>query len=59
LGLTQNEFIDLCILCGCDYTSNITGMGPITAYKYLTENKNIEGVLRKIKNENMNPKKKK
>lgn len=34
-------------------------MGPVTAYRYLLENKNIEGVLRKIKNENMNPKKKK
>lgn len=34
-------------------------MGPVTAYKYLKENKNIEGVLRRIKNENMNPKKKK
>jgi hypothetical protein len=34
-------------------------MGPVTAYKYLQECKNIEGVLRRIKNENMNPKKKK
>lgn len=34
-------------------------MGPSTAYKYLVENKNIEGVLRRIKNENLNAKKKK
>jgi len=34
-------------------------MGPITAYKYLTESKNIEGVIRRVKNENMMGKKKK
>lgn len=34
-------------------------MGPATAYRYLVENKNIEGVLRRIKNENMKPNKKK
>lgn len=34
-------------------------MGPATAFKLLIENKNIEGVLRKIKNDNMNPRKKK
>lgn len=34
-------------------------MGPVTALRYIIENKNMEGVLRKIKNENLNPKKKK
>ena len=32
-------------------------MGPITAYKYLSENKNIEGVIRRIENENLRKKK--
>lgn len=59
LGLTIEEFVDLCILCGCDYTGTILGMGPVTAYKYLTECKNIEGVLRRVKNESMCGKKKK
>lgn len=59
LNISREEFVDLCILCGCDYTGSIGGMGPSTAYKYLIECKNIEGVLRRIKNENMNPKKKK
>ena len=27
LGLSQEEFVDLCILCGSDYTSTITGIG--------------------------------
>ena len=59
LGITYKEFVDLCILCGCDYTPNIIGMGPVTALKYLNECKDIEGVLRRVKTENMNPKKKK
>ena len=25
LGLTKEQFIDMCILCGCDYTSTIRG----------------------------------
>jgi len=31
LGLTMEKFIDVCILCGCDYTTNIAGIGPIKA----------------------------
>ena len=27
LGLTQDQFIDLCILCGCDYCGTIKGAG--------------------------------
>ena len=49
LKLTNIEFVDLCILCGCDYTHTIGGLGPVTGYKLLKENKNIEGVLEKIK----------
>jgi flap endonuclease-1 len=31
LGLTHNQFVDLCILLGCDYCDNIKGIGPKTA----------------------------
>ena len=33
LGLTMDEFIDVCILCGCDYCENIKGIGPVSAVK--------------------------
>jgi flap endonuclease-1 len=33
LKLNMDSFIDLCILCGCDYTSTIPKVGPVTAYK--------------------------
>jgi len=44
--MTMAEFIDLCILCGCDYTKHIKGVGPIKAFKYIKEHKTIEEVLK-------------
>jgi len=49
LGMTMDEFIDMCILCGCDYTSTIRGIGPKKAYNFLKEHKNIEGVVEAVK----------
>jgi len=51
--------VDLCILCGCDYTTNIPGIGPIKAFKFIEECKTIEEVIKKIEKENENPAKKK
>jgi len=45
----MEEFIDLCILCGCDYTKNIGGIGPVKAFKFIKDEKTIEGVLDMIK----------
>lgn len=28
LELTHEKFVDLCVLCGCDYTGSIKGIGP-------------------------------
>lgn len=36
------KFIDLCIMCGCDYNKNISRVGPMTAYKKLDEYGSIE-----------------
>jgi flap endonuclease-1 len=46
LNLDMAQFIDLCILCGCDYTDSIKGIGPVKALKLIQEHKNIEGVLK-------------
>ncbi|GJP29130.1 hypothetical protein CLOM_g11318 [Closterium sp. NIES-68] len=48
LSLTMDEFIDLCILCGCDYCDSIRGVGPTTALKLIRQHKNIESILEKI-----------
>jgi flap endonuclease-1 len=45
LGLTMDQFIDLCILLGCDYTSKIPGIGPQKAFEGIVAHKNIEGLI--------------
>lgn len=49
LDITYEQFIDLCILCGCDYTSKIYGIGYVNAYKLIKKYDNIEGILENIK----------
>jgi flap endonuclease-1 len=57
--MNMTEFIDTCILCGCDYTNTIAGMGPVTAFKMIKECGDIEGVLEKVNEINDDPAKKK
>ena len=45
LGLTHEQFIDLCILCGCDYTAKIGGVGAVRALQLITKHGSIEKVL--------------
>ncbi|XP_078469861.1 flap endonuclease 1-like [Lampetra fluviatilis] len=48
LKLTQEEFIDLCILLGCDYCESITGMGPKKALPLIRKYHSIEGILKHL-----------
>merc|ERR1711964_228692 len=57
--MTQDEFVDLCILCGCDYTNSIGGLGPVTSYKLLKAHGTIEGVIEKVMEVNEDREKKK
>ena len=52
--MTEDEFIDLCILCGCDYASRIGGIGPVKAFKLIKDYGTLEKVLDFLKNENAN-----
>jgi flap endonuclease-1 len=52
LEIDYTQFIDMCILCGCDYTSKIMGMGPLTSYKMIKKYKKIETILEEIKKTN-------
>ncbi|XP_061464259.1 flap endonuclease 1-like isoform X2 [Rhineura floridana] len=45
LGITQEQFVDLCILLGCDYCEKIRGIGPKKALKLLQKHENIEHIL--------------
>jgi flap endonuclease-1 len=44
LALSMESFIDLCILCGCDYTGTIPKIGPITAYNHILNCETIENL---------------
>ena len=35
--MTNEEFIDMSILCGCDYSAKIEGIGPVKAFKFIKE----------------------
>jgi flap endonuclease-1 len=45
LELSMSQFIDLCILLGCDYCPTIKGIGPKKALSLIKEHKSIEGIL--------------
>ncbi|KAI9316242.1 PIN domain-like protein [Dichotomocladium elegans] len=48
LQLTHDEFIDLCILLGCDYVESIKGVGPMRAYNLIKEHRTIEKALKHL-----------
>eukprot|EP00768_Dysnectes_brevis_P003496 gnl/Dysnectes_brevis/2490_a2978_1565.p1 GENE.gnl/Dysnectes_brevis/2490_a2978_1565~~gnl/Dysnectes_brevis/2490_a2978_1565.p1 ORF type:complete len:366 (+),score=129.74 gnl/Dysnectes_brevis/2490_a2978_1565:60-1157(+) len=48
LGLNMQEFMDLCILCGSDYTARIPKVGEKTALKLIKKYRTIEKVLEKM-----------
>ncbi|CAD7697130.1 unnamed protein product [Ostreobium quekettii] len=48
LDVSQEQFIDLCILCGCDFCGRIAGVGPTTALKLMKEHGTIEEVVKHL-----------
>lgn len=47
LNITSSEFLDLCIMFGCDYNKNINKVGIETAYKYILAYKTIDEIEKK------------
>ena len=48
LDMDMKQFIDLCILLGCDYCGSIKGIGPKRAVELMKKHKSIEEVLANI-----------
>ena len=51
LELTQEEFLEFCILCGTDFNHNIEKIGPVKAYELIKSYKaikNLPSVYKKI-----------
>ncbi|QHR78470.1 putative XPG/RAD2-type nuclease [Lymphocystis disease virus 4] len=44
LGFEASQFLDFCILCGTDFNAGVSKIGPVKAYKALTEYKKLEKV---------------
>ena len=49
LKINYIEFINLCILLGCDYLPTIKGIGYKTAYKLILEYRSIEEIIKNNK----------
>ncbi|KFY72513.1 hypothetical protein V499_07361 [Pseudogymnoascus sp. VKM F-103] len=54
LGMDRKQFVDLCILLGCDYLDPIPKVGPNTALKMIREHGSLEKVVEWINNEGKN-----
>lgn len=46
LGMSKETFIDFCILCGCDYSPTVKGIGSIIAFKLIKKHKTIEEIIK-------------
>ncbi|KPJ04199.1 PREDICTED: flap endonuclease 1 [Papilio xuthus] len=55
LELNHTEFIDLCILLGCDYCGSIRGIGPKRAIELIKQHRSIEQVLHNIDTKKYQP----
>ena len=44
------QFLDMCILCGCDYCNNIPRIGNKTAFNLIQKHRSIESILSNVSN---------
>lgn len=49
LEMELPQFIDLCILLGCDYVDPVKGVGPKVALALIREHKTLEAVVESVK----------
>lgn len=45
MGITKEQFMDLCVLCGTDYCENPKNLGPVKLLKLIKENENYKDKL--------------
>lgn len=43
-NFTRKQFIEYCILCGCDYSGKVKGIGPANAYILLSKHGRIRNI---------------
>lgn len=47
--MSMDQFIDLCLLLGCDYLEPVKGVGPKTALKLIREHGSLANVVEMIR----------
>lgn len=45
MDITYKQFVDICIILGCDYCPKIIGIGPIKALNLIKKYNNIENII--------------
>jgi len=48
LNITKSQWINFCILCGCDYVKRIYGIGPKYIMKYIRSGEDIDICIKKM-----------
>lgn len=48
MDLTMSQFVDLCIMLGCDYCDTIKGIGPKKSIELIQKHKSIEAALQQL-----------
>ena len=48
LDMNMAQFVDMCILLGCDYCPRIPGIGPVKAFEGIKKHKTIDAFLKTI-----------
>ena len=48
LNFTMEQFIDLCILLGCDYCDSIRGIGPVRALEFVKQYGSLEEIIKHL-----------
>lgn len=54
LKFTPETLIDFCIMCGCDYNSNIPNFAVASSFKALSQLNSIEAMMKSSKHSNKN-----
>lgn len=49
LALSDGEFVDMCVLMGCDYCKSLRGIGPMKSFDIIKKHKTMENYFENIK----------
>ncbi|ORX63606.1 PIN domain-like protein [Basidiobolus meristosporus CBS 931.73] len=51
LALSREQFVDLCILCGTDFSGKLKGIGAVKGLSLIKKHGSIEEILKHVKNQ--------